>query len=742
MSSDDNIIQFETKRTLGRYQLLERIGRGGMGEVWLSEDPRLRRKVAIKTLPPHSRHDAEYSSRFEREAQATAALNHPHILPIHDYGKELLPNGKIVNYIVMPYVEGGSLASYIDDLADKHIGISQQEAIHFLAQMAEAIDYAHQQGVIHRDIKPGNMLMRSRDWLLLTDFGIARVLSDARHYTQTNIPAGTPEYMAPEQARGHAEAASDIYSLAVIAYQFITGRLPFSAETHYATIIQHMTIEPPSPRQFNPYISPELEQVLLHGLAKRPADRYASARDFVNDIRARAFPGATPPLWLQQSESYSTAYVADPRTSGPHVIPSQIETTFHKLNRRNVLIGGGAALVAIVAGAGIWEMTHSTPPNPNQHQTIGQTTPTSTPAPKPGPDDPAFTILGHNQQVTALAWSPRSNVLASASDDGRVKLWDIQQYQLHMTVTKSTATHDFPAVNMLLAWSPDGKYLAIGNSNSQGALSYNTIDIYTSDLGGTAPGYSQSIKAQDTTPLNGLIWLDATHLLAAGNNLQLSLNQPFSAWVWDITNPQLQSKPVTVSNGGLIANPSETPGIPGAAVLVASPDGSMVAIGLASNLMLGQFGLKRDLTTWNQVGPILQFPTDDTSYTVIGVTWSPDSRFVVALSNASPSRFCAWDTQNLNQAPILFQLPTSVTKLLATAWCPAASSSLLAASSQDGGVFLWNVGQNHQFPVRQLKTPANLQGSPITGLTWSHDGQWLAARYKDINDTILVWKVQ
>src|SRR5579884_529956 len=143
MNGDDSIIQFETKRTLGRYQLLQRIGRGGMGEVWLSEDPRLRRRVAIKTLPPHNRHDAEYSSRFEREAQATAALNHPHILPVHDYGEELLPNGKIVNYIVMPYVEGGSLASYIDDLADKHIGMSQQEAIHYLAQMAEAIDYAH-----------------------------------------------------------------------------------------------------------------------------------------------------------------------------------------------------------------------------------------------------------------------------------------------------------------------------------------------------------------------------------------------------------------------------------------------------------------------------------------------------------------------------------------------------------------------------------------------------------------------
>ncbi len=735
MSSDDNIIQFETKRTLGRYQLLERIGRGGMGEVWLSEDPRLRRKVAIKTLPPHSRYDTEFSSRFKLEAQATAALNHPHILPIHDYGEELLPNGKFVNYIVMPYIEGGSLATYIDDLADKHMGISQQEAIHFLIQMAEAIDYAHQQGVIHRDIKPGNMLMRSRDWLLLTDFGIARVLNNTRHYTQTNIPAGTPEYMAPEQAQGQAEASSDIYSLAVIAYQFITGRLPFSAETHYATIIQHITMEPPSPRQFNPYISAELEQVLLRGLAKRPVDRYASARDFVNDIRARAFQSTTSPSWPQQSQTYSTVYMAaDRHTSGPHAIPPQIGLASHRLNRRNVLIGGGAALVAVAAGAGIWGMTHSLPPNPNH--IAGKTTPTPRPTPKPGPDDPVLTILGHNQQITALTWSPHSNVLASASDDNRVKLWNIQQYPLYTTVTKSTATHNFESVNMRLAWSPDGKYLAIGNSSTQGVLSYNTVDIYTSDLGKTAPGYSQPIKIPSKTPIDGLTWLDAAHLLVTVSDFQLSLNQAFFAWEWDIGNPQLQSKPATVPTG-LVSDPSE---IPEAVVLLASPNGKLVAVGMASNFVLGQFNLQGDTTHWNQVGPILQFSAD-TPYTILGVTWSPDSRFVVALGDASPTKFYAWDTQNLNQPPIIFQLPASAAKLLTTAWCPVTGSSLLAAGSQNGNVFLWNVGQS-QFPARQLNTPANLQGSPITGLTWSHDGRWLAASYKDNNDTILVWKLQ
>src|SRR5215469_5526879 len=205
-------------RSLGRYQLLRRIGRGGMGEVWLSEDPRLRRQVAIKTLPPHNQDDQEFSARFEREAQAAATLNHPHILPVHDYGEHRLPNGQTITYIVMPYVEGGSLADRLNTLATNQEGMAQDEALNYLTQAAAAIDYAHSQGVIHRDVKPANMLLRPDKWLMLADFGIARILSNADKLTQTGVGIGTPEYMAPEQAQGRAVEASDSYSLGVIAY--------------------------------------------------------------------------------------------------------------------------------------------------------------------------------------------------------------------------------------------------------------------------------------------------------------------------------------------------------------------------------------------------------------------------------------------------------------------------------------------------------------------------------------------
>ncbi|HZR44967.1 MAG TPA: serine/threonine-protein kinase, partial [Ktedonobacteraceae bacterium] len=196
MMNDGVILPNAALKALGRYQLVRMIGHGGMGEVWLGEDPRLHRQVAIKTLPPRNREDQEFALRFEREAQALAALNHPHILPVHDYGNQPLPNGQIITYIVMPFIAGGSLSDRIDAYANKNTLMPPQEVLGYLAQAAEAIDYAHEQGLIHRDIKPANMLLRNDNWLLLADFGIARILSSSGQLTQTGVGIGTPEYMA------------------------------------------------------------------------------------------------------------------------------------------------------------------------------------------------------------------------------------------------------------------------------------------------------------------------------------------------------------------------------------------------------------------------------------------------------------------------------------------------------------------------------------------------------------------
>src|SRR5437588_6368343 len=193
MINDDDRTQSAMNITVGRYRLLRQIGKGGMGEVWLGEDPRLHRQVVIKTLPIRNQSDREFLQRFEREARAAAALNHPHILPVHDYGDQTLPDGQVITYIVMPYVSGGTLTDRVRILAANGKLMQQDEAINYLLQAAEAIDYAHGQNVLHRDIKPSNMLLRGENWLMLADFGIARIVSDQEQLTQAGVGIGTPE---------------------------------------------------------------------------------------------------------------------------------------------------------------------------------------------------------------------------------------------------------------------------------------------------------------------------------------------------------------------------------------------------------------------------------------------------------------------------------------------------------------------------------------------------------------------
>src|SRR5215472_9983654 len=429
--NNSNIAQSVPGMTLGRYHLLQRIGQGGMGEVWLGEDPRLHRQVAIKTLPIHNQGDLAFLQRFEREARAAAALNHPHILSVHDYGQHALPNRQTITYIVMPYVSGGSLADRIAMWQQSHIPMPYDEALAHLSQAAEAIDYAHAQAIVHRDIKPANMLLRSDNWLLLADFGIARILSDQDTVTQTGMGFGTPEYMAPEQAQGKAQPASDNYSLAVIAYQLFTGQVPFTADSAYAITIQHILAPPPPPRQINPTLPVAVEQVLLRGFEKVPEQRPPSTHAFVAELQ-RAFMSAPFAGTLMQAPLPPTsgaALISSPGQDGrlqdslPPGDGSKLTVPPARkgMTRRQVLLGGGAALVAL-SGIGTWAVvsqlsqvrSHVHPPS------------TTTIRPVARANAPTLTLLGHNKPITALSWSPRANILASAGDDDQVMLWDMQ----------------------------------------------------------------------------------------------------------------------------------------------------------------------------------------------------------------------------------------------------------------------------------------------------------------------------
>ena len=272
------------------YRLVERIGVGGMGMVYHGQHTRIGREAAVKILPSNLALEGDFLKRFEREASSIASLEHPNILPVWEYGDQ---DG--IPYLVMPLIRGGSLK---ERLQAERLSLPQVSL--FLNQMAEALDYAHGRGIVHRDVKPANMLLNERGHLYLADFGIAKALQSGEGLTRTGVGVGTPEYMAPEQAQGRADKRSDLYALTIILYQMLTGKVPYSGNSVIDTLMKH--INEPLPleplRAIIPPLSPAIEQILRKGTAKNPNERHQSghelALEFAAAIGARPDPSLPP----------------------------------------------------------------------------------------------------------------------------------------------------------------------------------------------------------------------------------------------------------------------------------------------------------------------------------------------------------------------------------------------------------------------------------------------------------------
>jgi beta-lactam-binding protein with PASTA domain/predicted Ser/Thr protein kinase len=252
-----------------RYRVLRRIGSGGMADVWLAEDSHLQRQVALKVL--HSRYlqDQDFIARFQREAEAAAGLQHPNIVAVFDRGQD---DG--VNYIAMRYVEGPTLKELIER------GLTPEQAVALVRQVLEGARFAHRNGIVHRDLKPQNVIVDEEGKAVVTDFGIAR--AGISEITQTGSVMGTPQYLSPEQAQGfEVTGVSDLYSIGVILYEALSGRVPFEGESAVAVAMKQVSETPQRPSSINPQVSPALDAVVMRALEKEPGNRFQSADAFI-----------------------------------------------------------------------------------------------------------------------------------------------------------------------------------------------------------------------------------------------------------------------------------------------------------------------------------------------------------------------------------------------------------------------------------------------------------------------------
>ncbi len=394
---------------LGPYRIIGKIGTGGMAAVFKAVDPRegVNRKVAVKVLYPQLAANEEVRERFMREMRVAANLEHLHILPVYDYGTY-----RGVLYIVMRLMEHGSLQKHMRERGILPLA----ETTHIVSQVASALTYAQSQGVIHRDLKPGNVLLDSQANVYLTDFGLAQLLAEAGDLTTASTYLGTPAYSSVEQCQGNQLThASDIYSLGIITFEMLTGRLPFTGPSPLAVLNKHINDPLPDLRRMNPKIPSNVIAAIIRATAKNVQDRYPTAQDFADALQEAAQQAASTPDPLATLFDQRPGRNAPPSPATLHISPPPQDVTDPA--RR---------------------------PAPTQD---------SPPSHNPG------ILRGHTGDINALSWSPDGARLASASHDRTVRIWDAASGTTQDVLTGHTKWVS------TVTWSPNGLRLASGGED-------------------------------------------------------------------------------------------------------------------------------------------------------------------------------------------------------------------------------------------------------------------------------------
>lgn len=667
---------------LGNYRLIHFLGRGGYAEVYLGEHLFLKTQAAIKVL--NIQLADENFKDFLNEAQLVASLNHPHIVRVLEFGME----GR-TPYLVMTYAPNGTMRH----LFPKGSSLAPERILPYLKQVAEALQYAHDRKIIHRDVKPENMLLGQNNEVLLGDFGVSLIVQSSRDQS-TKDSVGTMPYMAPEQLRGRPRRGSDQYALGITVYEWLTGDVPFRGSL--SNIMRdHLETPPPSLRMKVPALSPEVEQVVMRALAKDRRDRYLNVRAFVAAFeQACQQPiehtiAATPWDLLQRApeivdsrldRTLLASETADPSRDRP---PSPLPAVAvpgpggwynppprpkSRISRRTLLLGLGAVAGLAALGTGIAWIA--------QPRSQAQT-----PAPTPTKTSPLGTTLytykGHTDSVLAVAWSPNGKRIVSGSQDHTVQVWDA-----------TTGGHVLPYSGHtdgveVVAWSPDGKRIASAGKDRTvqvwDATNGNLIVIYK--------GHTQTVLA--------LAWSHDSKYIASG-----SFDQTIQVW-----NATLGGQPLVNYSGH-----SDTV----TAVGWSSNDKQIVSASYDTTVQIWEATTGNSIATYSG--------HKDAVFTA---AWSPDNKYIASAGSDKTVQVWEAATQKLTAT---YSGHTKAVE--AVTWAPDGKH--IASASDDMTVQIWQATNGK--PTFSYKKHSNL----VNAVAWSSDGQHLASASFD--KTVQVWQ--